>query len=359
MGTLFISYFFIRDFYRTFANVFLYHSNMTTRHSPDYILSDANTPADFVEAINNVTEKDWILLEKITLGTMPKWRRKLTAYLFTFKFMCCHPKAKQILAWQQMFGILPAFFNRYLFHRKKLHINIMTFIYKPKHGLAGKIYHWLFKSAIYSKYVKHIFVFSETEIAHYSSIFPEAKDKFHFVTLGIPMDNTDYTDNTLSQENYYFSTGLSNRDYDFLIKVFDGIPAKLKIACPNLKQSVPDNIRILHSCFGTDMKKYMFNSRAVLIPLKDLNISSGQLVFIAAMQMGKPIIITDSSPTRSYLNDDNAFILKNDIESWRKAIKSLDTDPLLCAAIGKSNRIRAEREFSAKGLGEKIGNILH
>lgn len=289
---------------------------------------------------------------------MPKWRRKLITYIFTFRFMLCHRDAVQVLAWQQMFGILPAFLNRYIFHRKKLRINIMTFIYKPKHGLVGKIYHWLFKSAVSSRYVKSIFVFSETEIAHYSKIFPEAKDKFHFVTLGIPMDRTDYSDKALSQEKYYFSTGFSNRDYDFLIKVFDNIPQKLKIACPNLKQEVPDNIEILQHCFGLDMKKQMFNSHAVLIPLKDLNVSSGQLVFITAMQMGKPIIITDSNPTHTYLKEDNAFILKNDVTDWRKAIEILDTDKNYYTRMSQTNRLRAENDFSVKSLGLKIGRIL-
>lgn len=189
----------------------------------------------------------------------------------------------------------------------------MTFIYKPKHGLVGKIYHWLFKSAVTSRNVDNIFVFSETEVSHYAEIFPEAKDKFHFVTLGIPMDYNDYTDCTLSADDYYFATGFSNRDYDFLIKVFDGIPQQLTIACPTIKQTVADNITILRDCFGIQMKKQMFNSRAVLIPLKDLNVSSGQLVFIYAMQMGKPVIITDSRPTHTYLSEENAFIINNDV----------------------------------------------
>lgn len=324
----------------------------------NYILSDTNTPPDFIDSIKQSTNADWTVLEKLTPNKMPKWRRKLITYIFTFRFMLCHRDAEHVLAWQQMFGILPAFLNRYIFHRKKLRINIMTFIYKPKHGLVGKIYHWLFKSAVSSRYVKSIFVFSETEIAHYSKIFPEAKDKFHFVTLGIPMDRTDYSDNALSQEKYYFSTGFSNRDYDFLIKVFDNIPQKLKIACPNLKQEVPDNIEILQHCFGLDMKKQMFNSHAVLIPLKDLNVSSGQLVFITAMQMGKPIIITDSNPTHTYLKEDNAFILKNDVTDWRKAIEILDTDKNYYTRMSQTNRLRAENDFSVKSLGLKIGRIL-
>jgi len=177
--------------------------------------------------------------------------------------------------------------------------------------------------------------------------------------MGLPADNNDYSDATLSKESYYFSTGMSNRDYDFLIKVFDGISLRLKIACPNITRNTSPNIQFLDNCFGPDMKKYMFNSRAVLIPLKDLNISSGQLVFIQAMQMGKPIIITESNPTRSYLTEENAFILRNDVKSWRDALHILDTDNARYDIMSKANRQRAEKEFSEKGLGEKIGEIIY
>lgn len=327
-------------------------------YNENFILSDANTPAGFVANVENATHEKWTILEKITCGATPKWQRKMAAYSFTFKFMLRHRKARNILAWQQMFGILPAFYNRYFFHRRKLHINIMTFIYKPKSGIKGKLYHWLFNSAITSRCVDNIFVYSESETEHYASIFPKAKGKFKFVTLGIPSDTNDYSDPDLSKESYYFSTGLSNRDYGFLSEVFDGIDKKLKIACPNLKLKKSSNIELLDNCFGTDMKKLMFNSRGVLIPLKNLDVSSGQLVFITAMQMGKPVIITDSNPTRSYLTSQNAFILPNDVDKWRRALDMLENDNAMYEDMCRCNRQRAQTDFSEYGLGSKIGDFL-
>lgn len=324
-----------------------------------YILSDADTPSEFVKSIESTTKRRWIVLEKRTTVKMPKWRRKLIAYLFTFKFMCSHRRASEVLAWQQMFGILPAFYNRYIFHRKRLRINIMTFIYKPKKGIAGKLYHWLVSSAVSSRNVDNIFVFAESEVEHYSGIFPKAKEKFHFVRLGIPIDDTDYTDVTLKNEEYFFATGASNRDYDFLINVFNGLNYKLKIACPNIHTKVSSNIELLDKCFRTDMKRYMFNSVAVLIPLKDLNVSSGQLVFINAMQMGKPIIITDSAPTRSYLeNGVDAILLPNDVEIWRQTISRLIGDKDMYERMSVNNRHRGYSDFSVAGLGEKIGHLI-
>ena len=74
--------------------------------------------------------------------------------------------------------------------------------------------------------------------------------------------------------------------------------------------------------------------------------------------MGKPIIITDSNPTHTYLKKDNAFILKNDVTDWRKAIEILDTDENYYTRMSQTNRLRAENDFSVKSLGLKIGRIL-
>ena len=325
----------------------------------NYILSDANTPIEFIEGVTNASGKDWTLIEKKINPRFPKWRKKFNDLWFTFKFCCASRYTGHVLAWQQMYGILPAFFNRYIFHRRNLNISIMTFIYKPKNGCVGKLYHWLVNSAITSKNVTNIFVYSESEAKHYSSIFPKAKEKFHFIKFGLPVDHTDYCDTNLKNENYFFSTGFSNRDYEFLINVFDSTSLKLKIACPYLKASTSPNIEILDNCFGEEMKRQMSNSIAVLIPLKNLNISSGQLVFITAMQLGKPLVVTDSAPTRTYLDHNvDAIIVPNEIMKWRDAVEKLINDKEFYNTMCAHNRQRSVTEFSIDRLGTDIGQFI-
>lgn len=332
---------------------------MRKKNFTNYILSDANTPIEFIEGVTNSSGKDWTLIEKKLNPRMPKWRKKLKDFWFTFKFTSKSRHIGCVLAWQQMYGILPAFFNRYIFHRRNLNISIMTFIYKPKNGLGGKLYRWLVNSAISSKNVSNIFVYSQSEVQHYSTIFPKAKEKFHFVKFGLPVSNTNYTDTALKNENYFFSTGFSNRDYEFLINVFNNTPLKLKIACPHLKTAIPQNVEILDNCFGEEMKRQMCNSIAVLIPLKNLNISSGQLVFITAMQLGKPLVITDSIPTRTYLDHNiDAIIVPNDIKQWRDAIDKLINDNEFYDKMCRHNRQHSITEFSIDRLGTDIGRFI-
>lgn len=329
------------------------------RDCDNYILSDCDTPTDFVRGVERASRQPWNVIEKD--GTMAKAKvfRIISFYLTPLAFLLRHPKARNVLAWQQFFGILAAFYNKYIFHRRRLAVTIMTFIYKPKRGLPGKLFYKMVNSAICSKYVKTIIVFAPNEIDYYEHLFPGAKGKFRFVSLGIVVDKNDYRDVELAAQDYYFSTGKSNRDYDFLVEVFSGLDSKLKIACPGVNSRQNSNIEILSDCYRSDTKRYLCNCKGVVIALKDLNISSGQLVFIQAMQFGKPIIITDSRSTRGYLEDNlNALIIPNDLNLWRQGIERLNTDKKLRAAMSEHNKKRGLSDFSISGFGENVGRLI-
>lgn len=327
--------------------------------SHNYILSDADTPADFIKGVEESTGERWNVIEHIVPMSKAKLKRVIGFYTTPLVFMLKKRKARNVIAWQQFFGILAAFFNKYIFHRRKLSITIMTFIYKPKHGFTGKLFYKLVNSAISSRCVKNIIVFSQDEIRHYEKLFPKAKGKFHFVKLGIPLDSNSYYDEDLAREDYFFATGISNRDYKFLINVFSGTAYNLKIACPDIATDGQHNIEILTDCFKTDMKRYLYNCKGVAIPLRDLNVSSGQLVFIQSMQFGKPIVITDCGSTRCYLEDGkDAIILPNDVNRWRDAIERISSDKKFYATMSENNRARAVNDFSIAKLGREIGEIV-
>lgn len=327
--------------------------------SDNYILSDADTPEDFIKGVERETKQRWNVIEKLGPMSKTKIRRVISFYITPLIFLITHPKAKNVIAWQQFFGILSTFYNRYIFRRRNLSVVIMTFIYKPKLGFTGKLFYKMVNSAVCSKYVKAIVVFSQNEIEYYEKLFPKAKGKFNFVKLGIEVDNSDYTDIRLAKQDYFFATGISNRDYEFLIDVFSGIDTQLKIACPNVKNPPHNNIEILNNCFKAEMKRYLFNCKAVVIPLKDPNISSGQLVFIQAMQFGKPIIITDSKPAKSYLkHNTDALVLPNELSSWRQGIKKLNYDNELYYNMSTHNRERGLTDFSIAALGENVGRLV-
>lgn len=64
----------------------------------NYILSDTNTPPDFIESIKQSTNADWTVLEKLTPNKMPKWRRKLITY--NLPFASCYVIVTRSMSWR-------------------------------------------------------------------------------------------------------------------------------------------------------------------------------------------------------------------------------------------------------------------
>lgn len=104
----------------------------------------------------------------------------------------------------------------------------------------------------------------------------------------------------------------------------------------------------------------MYNSYLVVIPLKDLNISSGQLVALQAMQMGKPIIITKSKGITDYLdNGKTAIFINNTKNELLEKISILYNDENLYNYISENEQRIFQDLFSVSNLGKNIGRLYN
>ena len=85
-------------------------------------------------------------------------------------------------------------------------------------------------------------------------------------------------------------------------------------------KSVPDNIEILADCHDNDFFRELAKCKAVIVPLEDTHISSGQLVIIQAMMYGKPVVVTENDTVKDYV--DKAKHIVFDIGSFASASES-------------------------------------
>ena len=163
----------------------------------------------------------------------------------------------------------------------------------------------------------------------------------------------------LQAQNYIFTAGSSNRDYDFLISALENTAYNVKIACKGLKyKHHSSNIEIL-DVFSDKMLEYLFNSRIVVIPLKDLDISSGQLMILQAMQLGKPIIVSNNKGVYDYIDDgETGFIINNEKDILIDKIEALYKDDKFYELISQNQKKRFIERFSLLNLGRKIGEIV-
>lgn len=325
------------------------------------VLTDFNHTSGWglIDALKKKTGEDWIIECKQTnnlhKGRLTNLLRLLYYFVFPLQVLSHRKKYGKIVAWQQFFGLNLAFFSR-LFHLKKVNdLYIMTFIYKEKKGIVGSIYYKYIDYIITSKYVDKFICFSKNEIDYYSSIFKVDKNKFAFVHLGgASHDNADVGD-----DGYVFATGRSNRDYDFLVNLFNKSHYRLIIACDTYhKAEVGKNIKILNNCYGTDMLRLMARSHVVAIPLKDRNISSGQLVVLHAMSFGKPVICTKSDGIQDYVERTTGLLLDNTEPEWNEALKILYEDMDCYNKMSSSARAVFSSKFTYESMYNNIATLI-
>ena len=152
---------------------------------------------------DTIVDKDWEFAQGIREKTGEKWeilcwenaglkknnlfniKRIGKYFLYALKVFLKRSEYDKIISWQQFYGIIFAFYSR-LFHvKKKNDLTIMTFIYKPKQGLKGKIYASFMRYVLRSGYIDRIIVFSNSEVAYYKKLFKIEKELFVFLPLGI------------------------------------------------------------------------------------------------------------------------------------------------------------------------------
>lgn len=319
---------------------------------------------EFKENLDKITNLRWEEVEGVSnwirKNKISNFIRYIKYFLFPLDIFIKRTQYKNIVAWQQFYGLLYAFYCR-IFHTKK-HNNlvIMTFIYKPKKGLTGKLYFKFMKYVVQSKYVDIFICFSKKECEYYSKLFNVSNEKFRFSTLGIENISLPKEVKPIKNEKTILSCGRSNRDYNFLYNAIKDTNYHLDIISDECKLKKCKNIKIYNNVYGNEYLKMLNNSYIVVIPLKDEDISAGQLVILQAMQLGKVTICTNSNTVSDYIEDGvNGFIIKKDEKELINLIEKLYKDEELYNKISKNQKEIFEKKFSTKVLANQVGNIVN
>lgn len=266
----------------------------------------------FLKGLNENSKVQWEVESLISNGTRKSFWNKLSVYckyfLFPMKVFIHRKSYQNIIAWQQFYGIVLAFYCA-VFRSKgrSPKISILTFIYKKKSGISGKIFHWFVNKALTYRNIEKVCVLSSYEVERYSQMFPQIAEKLYFTHFGLSEKDSGIV---ASKGDYFLSAGRSNRDYDFLVETFRLLDDKLVIISDTYKCSnLPVNVRILDHCFGKEYEEYVANCYAMIVSLCNEPISSGQLVALNGFKYKKPIIVTKNMGIVDYINNGKTGIL--------------------------------------------------
>ena len=315
----------------------------------------------FLDSLKSQTSEDWEAigwrnngLRKNRLSTI---KRLFGYFSHSFGLFVHRGKYKSIVAWQQFYGLLFAYYCLMFHVKKRTRLIILTFIFKEKPGILGKAYKSIITKIVRSEYVDRLVVYSQTEMEYYAKKFDVEQSKFIYLPLGID-DKKDLGKTTVSlPKKFYLSVGRSNRDYDFLLNVASSLPYPLVVLCDTIRQEIlPDNVIFYNDIAGDEYLKILDECEAVLIALNDPNISSGQLVMLQAMQYKKPIIITEANSIRSYVKDGfNALICRKDEAEFLKAVQRLNDNRCLYNDLIDNGYVEYLLKYSATALGSNVG----
>ena len=169
----------------------------------EYILlidSNDEEAEGFVRGLEEATASPWEV--ELYPNNKTYGLRRYLKFFTVALHVVTHParySGKTLLCWQQFYGIAIAFFCR-LFHlKKRFRLVIMTFIYKPRSGFAGRLFERFVRYAVTSDAVDRILLTTRAEAPRYAETFGLPLSRFGLAHCGsIPHDPAAYDDPALN-----------------------------------------------------------------------------------------------------------------------------------------------------------------
>jgi len=286
-------------------------------------------------------------------------RNKLHLIYNSFKLFKNRNKYKKIICWQQMYGIFLAYFCNLFKVKKNFGIVVMTFIYKPKKNIIGKVYDRIFMKAVRSQYIEKIICYSKYECDFYANYFKTDRNKF-FDTFFV-LEDVARKYGKIQNKKYILDVGRSNRNHDLIIDVFNNTDINVQIIDSTFKmrKKCTNNIVLLDNIiYGDKLYEKIRDCLAVIVILQNPNISSGQTVFMQAMMFGKPIIVSKSNTIDSYVIDGyNGFVVNGEDEIMEITEKLLNNEKFY-EKISKNSRKMYDDNFSFDKFSKSIADII-
>ena len=271
------------------------------------------------------------------------------------------PAPDTILVSTDIEAVLAGLVRRLL--RKRTRIVMQNLIITPRRTRAqNRLYmaYWHCILASIDLGICHAF----SEVESYRRLFPRYAHKFVHVPYGTTVAYEPTRAQPASQP-VIVAAGRSGRDYPTLAKAVDGLPCTLKIICdtqtPVAELEPSPQIEVLTACFGTDYLQTLATATMVVVPLDVDDISAGQMVYLQAAALGRPVILTETSTTTEYVTDGvNALLVpRRDVPALRAAIQRLLTDPAFAARLGEAAQLHFKARHSTEAYVRNVVAALH
>lgn len=294
-------------------------------------------------------------------SALKRLKRYLSYFSFPWTTFLHRNRYNVIIGWQQFHALNFALYCR-LFHVKKAPVIIVAnFTYKAKSGLVGKLYRRYMSYILKSRYINLVHVPSFKYAAETCREFSLDDSIMAVAPFGTPDNYDNWKNLDCQMKDYVLSIGRSNRDFDWLVKVWENNVLAdhhlLIISDTWHPQSpLPLNVTHLDNVKGEESFPYIAGCLMSVVPIDNGLLCSGDTVLLNSMMMKKPVAVTTPSTlAEMYVEDQaNGILLTKDPLTAAHSIARVLNDKALYSQLSESARCSYLQKFSRKSLGKNI-----
>lgn len=204
-----------------------------------------------------------------------------------------------------------------------------------------------------------ILVQSSYEVAAHARELGVPPAKFVFVPYHATLYDTPYT---VTDGDYVFAGGDSDRDYRSLLEAARALPSPVRIAALRREHfsglEIPKNVEIF-AASHQEFVSQMAGAAAVVVPMKGgLLHAGGQQTWLNAMTMGKPVVVAHGA-AHEYIEDHvtGSLVRPGDSAAMARALLELLRDRELARRIGEQAK-QASAAFTPEKFFERVFGVV-
>lgn len=336
------------------------------------ILADceAEEVQTFKEGLEQATGMKFHILSNICNkghgSAWKKFKRYANYFAFPLKIFFNRKNYNIIVGWQQFYANIFAFYC-HLFHVKKGNLLVsVNFTYKKKPGIIGSIYYRFMKFGVNNKYMDYLHVLSLQYADRCASELGIDRKQFLVTTFGIPDEWQQWRSSEAPLTvPYVLSIGRSNRDFDFLARVWarpEMADIRLVLIADTYKPAQPltPNVTHLTNVTGDLSKPWTAHCSLMMIPIADGNLASGDTVLLTGMQFKKVVVISKPSTLAEMyiVSGEDGIALEKDEAKFAEVIRDLMENAEKRDKIGENARQSYLQKFSRVAMGRQLGRVF-
>ena len=163
--------------------------------------------------------------------------------------------------------------------------------------------------------------------------------------------------------DHVFAAGRTGRDWRTLADAVRGLPVRLTIVCSHRDATAiafPDNVTVLTDVTYATYRTLLEQASVVVIPLEPHVYSSGQVVILEAMALGKPVVVTRVTGSEDYVQDgvDGLLVAPGDAAEMRAALAGLLASKQRQEALGAAALARVLERHTLQHYASRILEIV-